>query len=339
MVEDLPADEEKSMSRKNDMIHALSGAAIPKQVPTWELEFHLWNHFSDKRFVVGQEFASLSAAQQESALAQNAELMAAVSEQLGFAAVTIPPMYWESAPGHPAYFWLPDEARVSLLKQLQALTEDLFFVVHTGGVIGLPGAEEYMEFAYKLFDAPEEIDAMARSYCDGAKAEVRRWADLGADGFLSTADQADNSSPYFNPEQLDRFVYPYLKEWADEARAAGGYSIMHSDGNIFPMLGNIADCGVNAVQALDPTAGIDLAEVKQLVGDRLTLCGNVDCGLVLTGTPEEVYEAAFQTLETGAPGGRFVFGGSNVIEGDAKKENFEAMCRAWKNRTQNLMQM
>ena len=46
------------------MINALSGAAVP-----------------------------------EKALAQNAEIMAAVSEQLDFSAVTIPPGYWESAPG------------------------------------------------------------------------------------------------------------------------------------------------------------------------------------------------------------------------------------------------
>lgn len=324
------------MSRKDDMINALSGTHVSKNVPTWELEFHLWNHFSGKEFMVGERFAKLSSGEQEKALAQDAEVMAAVSEQLQFSAVTIPPAYWESAPGKPAYFWLPNEARVSLLKRLQELTGgNLFFVVHTGGVIGMPGAEEYMEFAYKLFDAPEEIDALARKACDVAKEEVRCWADLGADGFLSTADQADNNSPYYNPEQLDRFVYPYLKEWAGEVQSAGGYSIMHSDGNIFPMLGKIADCGVNAVQSLDPTANIDLAEVKKLVGDRLTLCGNVDCGLILTGTPEAVYDASLQTLETGVPGGRFVFGASNVIEADAEKENFKAMYQAWKDYTSN----
>ena len=202
-------------------------------------------------------------------------------------------------------------------------------MVHTGAIIGMPAADEYVEFAIKLLEAPEEIDKRARRTRDEAKAEIRRWADLGADGFLSTADLADNSGPYFRPEQLERFVYPYLEEWADAARDANGHSIMHTDGDIATMLEAIADCGVSAIQSLDPTAGMDLAKVKKQIGDRIALCGNLDCGLLQTASPETVYEAAKQTLEAGKPGGRYVFGASNVVEAAAPKENFTAMRQAW----------
>ena len=320
------------MNKKENMIAALSGCSIPEKVPIWELEFHLWNHFSDKRFVVGKEFVKLSENEQQRAIIQNAEIMCEVGDMLDFAAVTIPPAYWESAPGCPAYFWLPEESRKQLLKQLRQIAGNQFFyIVHSDAIIGMPSAEDYMEFAYRLFDEPESIDGQVREKCEKVKPDVLRWRDLGADGFLSTADQADNNSPYFNPGQLDRFVFPYLKEWADTVRSCGGYSIMHTDGNIMPLLSGVADCGVNAMQALDPTAGIDLKTVKELVGDRLCLCGNLDCGIVLTAGADEVYRKAVETLTAGMPGGRYVFGASNVIEAAAAKENFEAMHQAWKD--------
>ena len=235
------------MSRKEDMIDALSGRAIPERIPTWELEFHLWNKFSSERFIVGEEFTKLASGEQSRALERNAEIICTVSEELEFSAVTLPGAYWESAPGTPAYYWLPDDARTAQMKHLKKLSnEQLFLIVHTGAAIGMPGAGEYMEFAYKLFDAPEEIEEMARQRNRTALSEVRRWRDLGADGFLCADDQADNRGPYFNPEQLNRFVYPFLTRWAEAVSAAGGYSIMHTDGNIMSMLDGIADCGIHA---------------------------------------------------------------------------------------------
>ncbi len=91
---------------------------VPENVPTWELEFHHWDQASGRHLVLGREFAALSAAEQRSALALNADIIVSVAGQLHFAAINVPGSYWEIAPGVPAYFWLPDEAR---LKQVELL--------------------------------------------------------------------------------------------------------------------------------------------------------------------------------------------------------------------------
>jgi uroporphyrinogen decarboxylase len=97
-----------------------------------------------------------------------------------------------------------------------------------------------------------------------------------------------------------------------------------------PLVKGIADSGINALQALDPIAGVDLKKVKEMVGNRLTLCGNVDCCTLLAGTPEEVREQTLQCLEAGMPGGRFVLGTSNAVEFSGPKENFQMMVDTWK---------
>ena len=62
---------------------------------------------------------------------------------------------------------------------------------------------------------------------------------------------------------------------------------------------------VNAMQALTPglefsgigghrlrQAGVDIAEVKRLVGRKVCLMGNVNCAKLHTGTDEEVIESS-----------------------------------------------
>jgi uroporphyrinogen decarboxylase len=91
-----------------------------------------------------------------------------------------------------------------------------------------------------------------------------------------------------------------------------------------------AETAVDALQAIDPPAGMDLATTKALVGDRLCLCGNVDCGLLLTGTPAQVEAATAELLETCKAGGGLVLGASNAVQPEVPMENYRAMLAAWK---------
>jgi hypothetical protein len=135
-----------------DMREALACRA-PTAVPVWELEFHLWNAFDRGRLTLGRAFADLTAAEQERALHANAETIVAVAGELGFSAVTAPGGYWEYAPGHPAYYWLPNPARDEQIRILAKLAVGQFLIAAgSGGVIGMPGAADYVEFSYRLFD-------------------------------------------------------------------------------------------------------------------------------------------------------------------------------------------
>ena len=59
--------------------------------------------------------------------------------------------------------------------------------------------------------------------------------------------------------------------------------------------------------------GVDIAEVKRLYGNKVCLIGNVNCGLIQTGTEQEVIESARYSLEHGMPGYGYIFSTSNCI--------------------------
>lgn len=319
------------MSKKQNMITALERKTpeAGSKVPIWELEFHLWDKFCDGRLILGGEFKSLTPDQQDMALNTNTDIFVAVSEKLNFSGILLPGSFWEIAPGHPAYFWLPEEARLEQIRIMKKRSDDLMLITASSGILAMPEAGDFVEFSLKLYDCPQEIDLLAQEKIKQGLNASKQLIDCGLDALCSPSDIADNRGPFFNPEQMERFIWPNLSKWASVVKSNGVYTILHSDGNLTPCLEGIANSGVDALQAIDPVAGMDMKTVKDQVGDRLCLCGNIDCGLILTGTAEQVYEATCELLKTCKGGGGLVLGASNALQEEASQENYLAMIKAW----------
>jgi len=319
------------MTNVERMKAALEHRPTDGPVPLWEIEFHAWDQASGRHAVFGQEFAALSPQEQEKALHVNTEIMVSVSLELGFSALTCPARRWKVAPDVPAYFWLPDDAREKQARLLRKAAGDrLLLVGNAGGVMGMPSAKDYVEFSYRLFDAPEKVEAAAWNNLEFGLKNARFLRDQGMDAVFTASDIADNRGPFFNPEQLERFIFPCLRQWAAEVKKLGLYSIIHTDGNVAPCLEQIASSGVDALQAVDPTAGMDMRRAQEAARGRLCLCGNIDCGLLLTGPQEAIYESTRKLLAECAGAGPLVLGASNAVVPETPIANYRAMLRAWR---------
>lgn len=99
-----------------------------------------------------------------------------------------------------------------------------------------------------------------------------------------------------------------------------------------PILDQLVATKPHALHSLDPQAGVDIAEIKRLYGDQLCLIGNVNCGLLDTGTDEEVIESVSYTLKYGMPGGGYIFSTSNCIYTGMKLSRYELMLDVWREK-------
>ena len=145
----------------------------------------------------------------------------------------------------------------------------------------------------------------------------------GVDGFALCCDYCFNDGPFLSPTMFAEFVTPFLAELVAGYRQMGYYVIKHTDGQIMPILDQLVACRPHALHSLDPMAGVDIAEVKRLVGDRVCLIGNVNCALMQTGTDEEVRASAEYALRSGMPGGGSIFSTSNVAFKGLPLERYE----------------
>jgi len=108
------------------------------------------------------------------------------------------------------------------------------------------------------------------------------------------------------------------------------YYIRHTDGNIMSFEQEfLVETGIDAYHSIDPEAGMDIAQIKNDHGDRLTLWGNVDCGKILPfGSKEDVINETKRVIKAASPGGGHVLTTSNTIHSDIPTENYLTMLEA-----------
>jgi len=153
----------------------------------------------------------------------------------------------------------------------------------------------------------------------------------GADIIVAGDDYASSRSPLMSPDLFRKFILPRLKKFVDAVHEEGGYIIKHSDGNIWPLLDMIIDTGIDAINPMEPVAGMDIGKVKQRYGDRVCLVGNIDCGELLSnGSVEEVEAAVKECILKASSGGGHIICSSNSIHSSVKPENYLAMIKATK---------
>lgn len=113
-------------------------------------------------------------------------------------------------------------------------------------------------------------------------------------------------------------------------RDQGHYVIKHTDGNILPILDRLVEAEPHALHSLDPQGDVDMADIKQRVGDRVCLIGNVNCGLLDSGTDEQCVESASYALRHGMPGGGYIFSTSNCVYTGMRLQRYELILDVWR---------
>jgi uroporphyrinogen decarboxylase len=205
-------------------------------------------------------------------------------------------------------------------------------MIHGDATHGVPDGETMLQFVNDLADNPQKLKDEAERMVEEAlkKAQIYKRAGV-LDGFALCTDYCLNQSPFLSPTMFDEFVTPFLKQLIAGYREMGFYTIKHTDGNIMPILNSLIECNPHALHSLDPQGGIDIAEIKKLVGKKVCLIGNVNCGLLDTGTDKEVKESAQYALKHGMPGGGYIFSTSNCIYTGMKLDRYELIHTIWKN--------
>jgi hypothetical protein len=148
----------------------------------------------------------------------------------------------------------------------------------------------------------------------------------GVDGVHGGYDWAATRAPMFSPKHFDEFVFSRLKQITDLCHRYGVPYVKHTDGNVNMLIDRMIAAGVDGFHAIEPRAGMDIAQLKRDYGDRLTLLGNVDCSTVLVNGPIEAVKAETeQVIRAAAPGGGFILSSSNSIHPGVKPEYYLAM--------------
>ena len=236
---------------------------------------------------------------------------------------------------HSAIFLHPNPGRedetfrlVDLVREKSG--DEYFLMLHGDPTFGIPNGADMVEHTAWLFEHFDEAKDTAQRRVDDELVRCERIAKQGGvDGYALCADYCFNENPFLSPEMFAELVTPYLTQVIAGQRELGFHSIKHTDGNIMPILDQLVSANPHALHSLDPQAGVDIAEVKRLYGDKVCLIGNVNCGLLQSGTDDEVVESARYCIRHGMPGGGYVFSTSNCAYTGLALDRYELMWQVW----------
>ena len=107
---------------------------------------------------------------------------------------------------------------------------------------------------------------------------------------------------------FERFMFPYLKDMVELIHSKGAKVRLHSHNNIGSLVDLFEKLGVDATDPCEgpPDGDIEFSDLKQRIGDKITLFGNMQLKVLENGTEAEVRTETRRIMEAGKPGGRFV---------------------------------
>ena len=134
------------------------------------------------------------------------------------------------------------------------------------------------------------------------KAKI--FLDNGADGIVIGDDVAFNTGVFLPPHIMEQNVFPFWNQAVKEIKAYKNVPVfLHSDGNVNAVLEKVTEAGFDGIQSLQPSAGMDIGEVKKKYGNRLCLWGNIDLDYIMChASPDEVRASVKETIEKSRSG-------------------------------------
>ena len=265
-------------------------------------------------------------------------------------------IHWRRSPGCPyyeiaepplaharlediaSYPW-PDLAHpgrfIGLKGQARAIQEEGCAVVALSGVSPfeycymLRGVERWFT---DLAADPEFATALMSQVTQLQKAAAARLLEEAGeyiDVVVMGDDLGSQNAPLLSPGMYRCLIKPFHADLIETIKARSGAKVFyHSDGAIYPLLGDLVEIGVDLLNPVQVSARWmgDTARLKKEFGSRLSFCGAIDTQEVLPhGSPADVRREVRRRIQDLAPGGGYILAAVHCIQPDVPPENVVAM--------------
>jgi len=147
-------------------------------------------------------------------------------------------------------------------------------------------------------------------------------------------DMGYRKGMFFSREIYRDIIWPWHKRIADLAHRYGAFAEMHVDGNINAIMDLIVEAGIDAINNVGPGDNMNLAELKEKYGDKITLHGGLS-RFTSRMSKEQLKAHIIDRIAIGSPGGGFILGQEGAIHSDMPPETFRFMMECSKRYRRN----
>jgi uroporphyrinogen decarboxylase len=189
----------------------------------------------------------------------------------------------------------------------------------------------FEETLIDFYDRPGLIGGIIEKAVDYYTEIARIARKLGAEVVLTGDDIAGKNGLFMSPRHFREIIHPAMKRLYKNFRDLGFLVIKHTDGDLMPIMDDLIETGLDCLDPIDPSAGMNIALIKRKYGGRICIKGNINCaGSLVYGTPGEVEKETRRCIEVAGKNGGYICSSSNSIHSSVIPENYIAMLNAVK---------
>ena len=216
------------------------------------------------------------------------------------------------------------DENVDLLRRNRARVPDLFVASSPGGITmdtytELRGRERSM---MDFFEKPDFVSAVMDLQAEAAIKRAERLLQTDIDA-LYIGDPSASAS-LISPRHFEQFCLPAYQKFCRHFADRDILIYIHICGNSGPILEMMAETGADTIEPLDPLGGVEVADAKARVGDKVSLMGGVNTITMCQGSVEDVRTEAIRKCREGGPDG-YVLAAGDMVPPNTPLENLQAM--------------
>lgn len=237
-----------------------------------------------------------------------------------------------------AYPWPDPHAPALLAEAARVIAADggQHFVAPNFGFALFERAWSLRGFDTLLMDLvvrPAWVEQLLDRITEIQVALAKRFVALNVDGGYFGDDYGAQRGLLFSPKLWRQMIKPRLARMFAVFRDAGLPVMLHSDGDIWPILPDLVDIGLTCLNPVQPEV-LGHARLYREFGQRLSFYGGISTQEVLPRvSPAEVRAATLACIRDLAPAGTgLLLGPSHRMQSDIPVENVVAMLETFRDK-------
>jgi len=172
----------------------------------------------------------------------------------------------------------------------------------------------FVNFTKFIYQKPEFVKRVIDFQTDLFIKHLDAAMKSGLEVVVAGDDLGQKTGPLMRPELIEQLYGDSYRRVADLVHKRHKKLIWHSCGNIYQLLDRFVEWGFDGIITMEPTAGMDLGKVREQVGHKLVLIGNLDVSyLMVRGTRQEIEDAVQKAIKAAAKGGGYILSTSLLL--------------------------
>ncbi|MCD6510669.1 MAG: hypothetical protein J7L11_09835 [Thermoprotei archaeon] len=197
-----------------------------------------------------------------------------------------------------------------------------------GAAVGFDKIQNYVKTDKLLMAVVKDPDWVVDMYWTDAKlvmemCDIMIRGGFKFDGAFLYCDLGYRNGLFFSPKYFEEQLHPVFKELCRFFKSKGMYVFLHSCGRVKDLIPYFIEEGFDVLQPLEVKAGMDLVELKEEYGDKISFMGGIDVRLMALDDPKPIEEEVKRKVTVAKEGGGYIYHSDHSVPKNVSFQNYK----------------